>query len=48
MDCEKYQELIYLALYGEIDEATKRALKKHLDRCPVCAAEQARAEKLGG
>lgn len=46
MKCEKYQELILLDRYGEIDEASKRALIKHLEVCPICAAEKVRTDDI--
>lgn|GEM_PF-1524595 len=44
--CAKYQELILLDRYGEIDEASRRALNKHLEECPICAAEKVRTDDI--
>ncbi len=44
--CEKYQELILLDRYGEIDEVSRRALNKHLAECPICAAEKVRTDDI--
>jgi len=44
--CEKYQELILLDRYGEIDEIARRALRKHLEICPICAAEKVRTDDI--
>ena len=46
MECEEYQQLIYLAHYDELDEASLEALERHINSCSVCAAEKARADKL--
>jgi HEAT repeat protein len=46
MNCEQYQELIYLAHYDELDEAAIRILKRHLESCPLCAVEKTRADNL--
>ena len=46
MKCEKYQELILLDRYGEIDVSSKRALLKHIEACPICAAERIRTESI--
>jgi hypothetical protein len=46
MDCEDYKELIYLSLYGEIDDKEKRDLERHIALCAVCATEMTRAKKL--
>ena len=46
MECEEYQQFIYLAHYGELDETALAALERHIESCPVCAAEKARVDKL--
>ena len=46
MDCQKYQELIYLSFYDELDDKTKRALNVHIENCPVCKAEYARVKQV--
>ncbi len=42
MDCEKFDSLILDKLYGELDEVTSAAMKRHAAGCSACA------EKLGG
>ncbi len=46
MECEKYREQIYLALYNELSESEERDLRVHLQQCPVCAVEYEEAQKL--
>ena len=46
MKCEKFQELILLDRYGEIDEAARRILNRHIDVCPICAAEKTRTDDI--
>ncbi|MBC8204207.1 MAG: HEAT repeat domain-containing protein [FCB group bacterium] len=46
MNCEQYQELIYLEKYGEISERAQRAAAKHIETCPVCAEAKVRIEKV--
>lgn len=42
MDCEKFDSLIIDELYGELDELTSAAMKRHASGCSECA------EKLRG
>lgn len=37
MDCEKFDEHVIDALYGELDELTFAALRRHVDGCSRCA-----------
>lgn len=37
--CDKYDELISLAIDGELDEAAMSEIKAHLDDCPDCRRE---------
>lgn len=37
MDCEKFDEHVIDALYGELDELTLAALRRHVDGCSRCA-----------
>ena len=46
MKCEKYQELILLDRYSEIDEPSRRILMRHLEICPICAAEKTRTDDV--
>src|SRR5579862_8149949 len=39
MDCEKLQTVIMDELYGELDEVTSAAVKRHAAGCPDCAAK---------
>lgn len=39
MDCEKAQSLLLDELYGELDEVTSAALKRHASGCARCAAD---------
>ncbi|MBK6512788.1 MAG: zf-HC2 domain-containing protein [Polyangiaceae bacterium] len=38
MDCEKFDLCVMDALYGELDELTAEALKRHVEGCPRCGA----------
>lgn len=38
MDCEKADSLLLDELYGELDEVTSAALRKHLAGCATCSA----------
>jgi hypothetical protein len=38
MDCEKYQPLLIDELYGELDEVTSAAVKRHVSGCARCAS----------
>ncbi|NUO50582.1 MAG: zf-HC2 domain-containing protein [Polyangiaceae bacterium] len=38
MDCEKFDEHVIDALYGELDELTAAALRRHVESCSRCAA----------
>lgn len=37
MDCDKFDNHVMDALYGELDELTFEALKRHVEGCPRCA-----------
>lgn len=37
MDCEKFDEHVMDALYGELDELTAAALRRHVESCSRCA-----------
>lgn len=37
MDCEKFDEHVMDALYGELDELTVAALRRHVESCSRCA-----------
>lgn len=37
MDCEKFDQHVIDALYGELDELTHAALKRHVEGCARCA-----------
>lgn len=39
MDCEKYDSLIIDELYGELDELTSAAMKRHASGCSRCASK---------
>lgn len=38
MDCEKFEPLLLDELYGELDELTSAALKRHVSGCARCSA----------
>lgn len=38
MDCEKFENVMIDELYGELDEVTSAAAKRHLSGCSRCAA----------
>ncbi len=38
MDCEKYEPLLLDELYGELDEVTSAAVKRHVSGCARCAS----------
>src|SRR5262245_7018976 len=38
MDCEKFDQHMIDALYGELDELTHAALKRHMESCSRCAS----------
>ena len=46
MQHEKYDELIQLYLYDEIDEANKKILEQHLKSCPECNAHLEELNKM--
>ncbi len=46
MKCKKFQELILLDHYDEINEASRKLLQKHLKQCPICAAEKAKIDDV--
>lgn len=46
MDCTLAQEQAMLAVYGELSEAQKGELDRHLADCPACRAELADLEEL--
>ncbi len=37
MDCEKFDQVVMDALYGELDELTAAALRRHVDACVRCS-----------
>src|SRR5688500_5227396 len=37
MDCEKFDSHVIDALYGELDEVTHAAIKRHAETCSRCA-----------
>lgn len=37
MDCEKFDQVVMDALYGELDELTSAALRRHVDSCVRCS-----------
>lgn len=37
MDCEKFDQVVMDALYGELDELTSAALRRHVDACVRCS-----------
>jgi hypothetical protein len=37
MDCERFDEYVMDALYGELDELSAEALKRHVEGCPRCS-----------
>ncbi|MBK9265607.1 MAG: zf-HC2 domain-containing protein [Polyangiaceae bacterium] len=37
MDCEKFDQVVMDALYGELDELTAAALRRHVDSCVRCS-----------
>lgn len=41
MDCEKFDNVMLDELYGELDELTSAAAKRHLSGCARCAAQYA-------
>jgi hypothetical protein len=41
MDCEKFDSVMLDELYGELDELTSAAAKRHLSGCARCAAQYA-------
>ncbi|HEX4449134.1 MAG TPA: zf-HC2 domain-containing protein, partial [Polyangiaceae bacterium] len=38
MDCEKFETALMDELYGELDELTSAAAKRHVSGCARCAA----------
>jgi hypothetical protein len=36
MDCEKFDRVVLDLLYGELDELTDAAAKRHIEHCPRC------------
>jgi hypothetical protein len=36
MDCERFDEYVMDAVYGELDELSAEALKRHVEGCPRC------------
>ncbi len=41
MDCEKFEHHLMDALYGDLDEVTGAALKRHAESCPRCSSLEA-------
>ncbi|MBK6690928.1 MAG: zf-HC2 domain-containing protein [Myxococcales bacterium] len=41
MDCEKFQDALMDELYGELDEVTSAALRRHASACSRCAEQLA-------
>ncbi len=41
MDCERFDDSVMDALYGELDELSAEALKRHVDGCTRCSAQLA-------
>lgn len=37
MDCEKFDQVVMDALYGELDELSSAALRRHVDACVRCS-----------
>ena len=37
MDCEKFDQVVMDALYGELDELTSAAVRRHVDACVRCS-----------
>lgn len=37
MDCERFDEYVMDAVYGELDELSAEALKRHVEGCPRCS-----------
>jgi len=37
MDCEKFDQVVMDALYGELDELSSAALRRHVDTCVRCS-----------
>lgn len=37
MDCEKFDQVVMDALYGDLDEITAAALRRHVDACVRCS-----------
>ncbi len=37
MDCEKFDQVVMDAVYGELDELTSAALRRHVDACVRCS-----------
>jgi hypothetical protein len=46
MQHEKFEELVQLYLYDEIDEANKKILEQHLKSCPECNAHLEELNKM--
>ena len=41
MDCERFDDSVMDALYGELDELSAEALKRHVDACSRCSSQLA-------
>ncbi len=41
MDCDRFDDLVIDALYGELDEQLAMELRRHLDVCPRCSGVMA-------
>lgn len=39
MDCERFDDSVMDALYGELDELSAEALKRHVDACARCSSQ---------
>ena len=47
MDCQKFQEYLYLFLDKEVDENITLEMENHLQTCPMCSLELEKERKFG-
>ena len=46
MDCRKVREVVFLYTDNEMEEELLISFREHMDRCPGCAREIHRTERL--
>lgn len=45
-NCPKYEEMLFLDVYGELDSSSRSEWQSHLRACPLCREEYERMHRL--